>query len=184
MCGNIRKSMFKIHSSHTYHFSHLASCHFRIVPVNFFRPQSHSVQRKVDRPSGDFVSPRERSFKIKLQLILIIISIGQSKYRNLTLFHVVWSVPAKVFLTVTFSLLFDAFDHILLYVNLRYINIKYHYYHLEVFVRAGNNCFFFLQRSVYCIVMFFYAMVNEGCCATHVLLIAAVVRDLVHCASL
>ena len=27
--------------------------------------------------------------------------IGQSKYRNLTLFHVVWSVPAKVFLTVT-----------------------------------------------------------------------------------
>ena len=30
--------------------------------------------------------------------------IGQSKYRNLTLFHVVWSVPAKVFLTVTFSI--------------------------------------------------------------------------------
>ena len=29
--------------------------------------------------------------------------IGQSKYRNLTLFHVVWSVPAKVFLTVTFA---------------------------------------------------------------------------------
>ena len=28
--------------------------------------------------------------------------IGQSKYRNLTLFHVVWSVPAKAFLTVTF----------------------------------------------------------------------------------
>ena len=28
--------------------------------------------------------------------------IGQSKYRNLPLFHVVWSVPAKVFLTVTF----------------------------------------------------------------------------------
>ena len=24
---------------------------------------------------------------------------GRSKYRNLTLFHVVWSVPAKVFLT-------------------------------------------------------------------------------------
>ena len=31
-------------------------------------------------------------------------SIGQSKYRNLTLFHVDWSVPAKVFLTVTFSI--------------------------------------------------------------------------------
>ena len=30
--------------------------------------------------------------------------IGQSKYRNSTLFHVVWSVPAKVFLTVTFSI--------------------------------------------------------------------------------
>ena len=30
--------------------------------------------------------------------------IGQSKYRNLTLFHVVLSVPAKVFLTVTFSI--------------------------------------------------------------------------------
>ena len=29
--------------------------------------------------------------------------IGQSKYRSFTLFHVVWSVPAKVFLTVTFS---------------------------------------------------------------------------------
>ena len=29
--------------------------------------------------------------------------IDQSKYRNLTLFHVVWSVPGKVFLTVTFS---------------------------------------------------------------------------------
>ena len=31
--------------------------------------------------------------------------IGQSKYLNLTLFHVVWSVPAKVLLTVTFSIL-------------------------------------------------------------------------------
>ena len=30
--------------------------------------------------------------------------IGQSKYLNLTLFHVVWSVPAKVFLTVAFSI--------------------------------------------------------------------------------
>ena len=29
----------------------------------------------------------------------------QSKYRNLTPFHVVWSVPVKVFLTVTFSVL-------------------------------------------------------------------------------
>ena len=28
--------------------------------------------------------------------------IGQSKYRNLTLFHVVWLVPTKVFLTLTF----------------------------------------------------------------------------------
>ena len=31
--------------------------------------------------------------------------IGQSKYRNLTVFHVVWSVPANVFLTATFSIL-------------------------------------------------------------------------------
>ena len=31
--------------------------------------------------------------------------IGQSKYLNLTLFHVVGSVPAKVLLTVTFSIL-------------------------------------------------------------------------------
>ena len=37
--------------------------------------------------------------------------IGQSKYRNLTLFHVVWSVPAKVFLTVTFSILSILTDH-------------------------------------------------------------------------
>ena len=37
--------------------------------------------------------------------------IGQSKYRNLTLFHVVWSVPAKVFLTVTFSILYILTDH-------------------------------------------------------------------------
>ena len=27
--------------------------------------------------------------------------VGQSKYRNLTLFHFVWSVAAKVFLTQT-----------------------------------------------------------------------------------
>ena len=31
--------------------------------------------------------------------------IDQSKYRNLTLFHVVWSVPGKVFLTVTFTII-------------------------------------------------------------------------------
>ena len=37
--------------------------------------------------------------------------IGQSKYRNLTLFHVVWSVPAKVFLTVTFSIWSILTDH-------------------------------------------------------------------------
>ena len=37
--------------------------------------------------------------------------IGQSKYRNLTLFHVVWSVPAKVFLTVTFSIWSIITDH-------------------------------------------------------------------------
>ena len=29
---------------------------------------------------------------------------GQSKYRNLIVFHVEWSVPAKVFLTVTYIL--------------------------------------------------------------------------------
>ena len=37
--------------------------------------------------------------------------IGQSKYRNLHLFHVVWSVPAKVFLTVTFSIWSILTDH-------------------------------------------------------------------------
>ena len=37
--------------------------------------------------------------------------IGQSKYRNSTLFHVVLSVPAKVFLTVTFSILNILTDH-------------------------------------------------------------------------
>ena len=37
--------------------------------------------------------------------------IGQSKYRNFTLFHIVWSVPAKVFLTVTFSILSILTDH-------------------------------------------------------------------------
>ena len=37
--------------------------------------------------------------------------IGQSKYRNLTLFRVVWSVPAKVFLTVKFSILYILTDH-------------------------------------------------------------------------
>ena len=36
--------------------------------------------------------------------------IGQSKYRNLTLFHVVWSVAAKVFSTVTFSILYILTD--------------------------------------------------------------------------
>ena len=38
----------------------------------------------------------------------------------------------------------------LMYVNLRYINIKYHYYHWEVFVRAGNNCFFY--RGVFIVL--------------------------------
>ena len=37
--------------------------------------------------------------------------IGQSKYRNQTLFHVFWSVPAKVFLTVTFSIWSILNDH-------------------------------------------------------------------------
>ena len=37
--------------------------------------------------------------------------IGQSKYRNLTLFNVVWSVAAKVFSTVTFSILYILTDH-------------------------------------------------------------------------
>ena len=35
----------------------------------------------------------------KTEINLMKTGIGQSKYRNLTLFHVVWSVPAKVFLT-------------------------------------------------------------------------------------
>ena len=37
--------------------------------------------------------------------------IGQSKYRNLTLFHVVWLVPTKVFLTLTFSISSILTDH-------------------------------------------------------------------------
>ena len=37
--------------------------------------------------------------------------IGHSKYRNLTVFHVVWSVPAKVFLTVKFSIWSILTDH-------------------------------------------------------------------------
>ena len=32
---------------------------------------------------------------------LLSTGIGQLKYRNLTLFHVIWSVPEKVFLTLT-----------------------------------------------------------------------------------
>ena len=39
--------------------------------------------------------------------------IGQWKYRNQTLFHVVWSVPAKVFLTVTFPIWSILNDHYL-----------------------------------------------------------------------
>ena len=39
------------------------------------------------------------------------ISSGQYQYRNQTLFHVVWSVPAKVFLTVTFSIWSILTDH-------------------------------------------------------------------------
>ena len=42
---------------------------------------------------------------------LMMSGIGQSKYRNLTLFHVVWSVPANVFSTVTFSVLYILTDH-------------------------------------------------------------------------
>ena len=42
--------------------------------------------------------------------------IGQSKYRNLTLFHIVWSVPAKVFLTVTFSILFTVYFFIFVFL--------------------------------------------------------------------
>ena len=37
--------------------------------------------------------------------------IGQSKNRNLTVFHVVLSVPAKVFLSATFSILSILTDH-------------------------------------------------------------------------
>ena len=37
--------------------------------------------------------------------------IGQSKYRKFTLFQVVWSVPAKVFSTVTFSIWSILTDH-------------------------------------------------------------------------
>ena len=50
-----------------------------------------------------------------------------------------------------------------------------------VFVLAGIDIFF--QRGVFIIEMFFYAVVDEACRATNVLLIAAVTRKLVHCTS-
>ena len=51
-----------------------------------------------------------------------------------------------------------------------------------VFVLAGIDMSF--HREVFIIEMFFYAVVDEACRATNVLLIAAVTRDrLVHCIS-
>ena len=39
----------------------------------------------------------------------------------------------------------------------------------------------FFHRRVFIIEMFFYAVVDEACCATNVLLIATVARKLVYC---
>ena len=41
----------------------------------------------------------------------------------------------------------------------------------------------FFHRGVFIIEIFFYKVMNEACCATNVLLIAAVTRELVHCIS-
>ena len=41
----------------------------------------------------------------------------------------------------------------------------------------------FFHRGVFIIEMFFYAVVDETCHATNVLLIAAVTHELVHCIS-
>ena len=38
--------MYKIHCSHTYHFSHLVSCHFLIVPVNICVPKATLLNGK------------------------------------------------------------------------------------------------------------------------------------------
>ena len=43
--------------------------------------------------------------------------------------------------------------------------------------------FFFFHRGVYIIEISVYAVVDETCRATDVLLIAAVTRELVHCIS-
>ena len=50
--------------------------------------------------------------RVSIGQYLMKTGIGQSKYRNfITLFHVFWSVPAKVFLAVTFSILSILTDH-------------------------------------------------------------------------
>ena len=66
----------------------------RITPIfKFFdRNQKHMIDSNH--------SDNHRDISINLMKT----GIGQSKYLNLTLFHVVWSVPAKVFLTVAFSI--------------------------------------------------------------------------------
>ena len=50
-----------------------------------------------------------------------------------------------------------------------------------VVVLAGRDVFF--DGGVIVIEMFSYAVMDEACCATNVLLIAAVARELVHCIS-
>ena len=68
--------------------------------------------------------------------------IGQSKYRNLTLFHVVWSVPAKVFLTVTFAIslqsmwFFSAFVILLPLCLLLHHHHHHHHHHFKILKRA------------------------------------------------
>ena len=41
----------------------------------------------------------------------------------------------------------------------------------------------FFHRGVFIVEMFFYAVVDEDCRATRVLLIAAITRELIHCIS-
>ena len=50
-----------------------------------------------------------------------------------------------------------------------------------VLVLAGIDMFFY--RGVFIIEMFFYAVVEEACRATNVLLIEGFTRELVHCIS-
>ena len=74
--------------------------------------------------------------------------IGQSKYRNQTLFHLVWSVPAKVFLTVTFSIRSILTDHDLFGSDV-YVEQDWSYTVFAVFFFFNLNSTFY--QSVFCV---------------------------------